>query len=106
MVSFMTWLKAVRSCLSVFESSALMLSSIIKIGGLTSSARAIEIRCFCPPDRLTPFWPSFVSYPPGSLLIKSCACAVFAASSTSACVASGLPKAILSRIVPVNRKDS
>ena len=42
-------------------STALVLSSRINILGLHRSARAMQRRCFCPPDTLTPPCPSSVS---------------------------------------------
>ena len=46
---------------SVAESTALVLSSRIRILGCLSIARAMHSRCFCPPDRFTPPCPSSVA---------------------------------------------
>ena len=45
---------------SVSGSSALVASSSIRISGLRSTARAMEIRCRSPPERLCPFSPMTV----------------------------------------------
>ena len=55
-------------------------SSKINIGGFLTIARAIAIRCRCPPDNDTPLSPIIVSYPSGNFLINSCAFAAIAAS--------------------------
>ena len=54
-------LKLSRIFASVAVSTALVLSSRIKIFGFLSNARAIHILCFCPPETLTPPCPSSVS---------------------------------------------
>ena len=46
---------------SVVASRALVQSSRMRIRGFFKRARARESRCFCPPERLTPPWPRFVS---------------------------------------------
>lgn len=48
---------------SLSVSRADVASSSKRILGLRTSARAIAIRCFCPPDNWVPFSPSLVSYP-------------------------------------------
>jgi hypothetical protein len=53
------------------ESSELVASSSNSTRGLRMSARAMEIRCFCPPLRLTPRLPMLVLYPSGSEMMKS-----------------------------------
>lgn len=58
---------------------------------------------FCPPLRRVPRSPTYVSYPCGRLMIKSCMFAFFAASMISSRVAPGFPYAIFSPILPVNR---
>ena len=50
-----------------------------------------QSRCFCPPESFTPRSPTFVSYPRGSVSMKSCAFAAFAAAITSSSDASGFP---------------
>mmetsp|Transcript_52352 Transcript_52352/g.146031 ORF Transcript_52352/g.146031 Transcript_52352/m.146031 type:complete len:82 (+) Transcript_52352:1756-2001(+) len=70
-------------------SSADVASSSSKIAGFLMSARAIAMRCFCPPDSLLPPWPTCVEYPSlRSALMNSCALAMRAASSISSFVAS------------------
>mmetsp|Transcript_21190 Transcript_21190/g.31528 ORF Transcript_21190/g.31528 Transcript_21190/m.31528 type:complete len:100 (-) Transcript_21190:1231-1530(-) len=61
------------SCTSASDvaSSALVASSSSKIVGLRSSALAIAIRCFWPPDNLNPLSPTSVSYCSGNSMIKS-----------------------------------
>ncbi|MNR61390.1 hypothetical protein D3C85_1831360 [compost metagenome] len=54
--------KAARSLDSVVTSRALVLSSKSSSFGLRNKALAMEMRCFCPPDKLTPFCPTTVSY--------------------------------------------
>mmetsp|Transcript_101140 Transcript_101140/g.274876 ORF Transcript_101140/g.274876 Transcript_101140/m.274876 type:complete len:99 (+) Transcript_101140:398-694(+) len=44
------------TCLSDSASRALVASSSSKTFGLRTSARAMAMRCFCPPDSLTPRW--------------------------------------------------
>jgi len=56
---------------SLAASNALVASSRRRIAGRFTSALAIAIRCFCPPDKATPLVPTLVSYPSGNWLIKS-----------------------------------
>ena len=53
------------------------------IGAFLRIALAIEILCFWPPDNLTPFSPTIVSYLFGNLWINSSAAANLHASSIS-----------------------
>ena len=69
----------------------------MRTGASTSRARAIAMRCCSPPDRLFPL-PNTVSKPSGRASIRSAMQAATAAARTSASVASGRPRAILSRI--------
>ncbi len=69
------------------------------IGASRTIARAIAMRWRWPPESLPPPASSSVSYPSGRLVMKSCAMAFFAASSTSASVALGRPKRMFSRTV-------
>jgi len=57
-VSFIIFVRA--SCIlnSVSTSTELVESSKIKILGFTIKARAIDKRCFCPPDNLVPLSPT------------------------------------------------
>uniref|UniRef100_A0A147BU43 Putative transposase is481 family n=1 Tax=Ixodes ricinus TaxID=34613 RepID=A0A147BU43_IXORI len=61
-------------------SRALVASSRIKTCGFFTRARAIAIRCFCPPETVTPRSPSTVSYCFGKEVMKSWAFACLAAS--------------------------
>ena len=70
--------------------------------GSVSSARAMAMRCFCPPDRVTPRSPTFVSYRSGRSSMKARICAASAAASISAGEASGRPKAMFSPMVAAN----
>mmetsp|Transcript_48642 Transcript_48642/g.120625 ORF Transcript_48642/g.120625 Transcript_48642/m.120625 type:complete len:99 (+) Transcript_48642:1722-2018(+) len=66
-------------------SSADVASSSSSTAGRLISARAIATRCFCPPDRRLPPWPTSVLYPsPRFSTMKVWAFACFAASSISA----------------------
>ena len=56
---------------SVTLSSAEVASSRIRIGGFFRKIRAIEILCFCPPERSAPLSPTFVSNPFGISIISS-----------------------------------
>mmetsp|Transcript_35558 Transcript_35558/g.93323 ORF Transcript_35558/g.93323 Transcript_35558/m.93323 type:complete len:104 (+) Transcript_35558:716-1027(+) len=70
-------------------------------------ARAIATRCFWPPDSLPPRMPTSVVYPsPRSVVMKSCAFAILAASSISACVAPGLPYAMFCATLPLKSTGS
>lgn len=50
-----------------YASRALRQSSIKYMSESAYNARAIEIRCFCPPDKFTPFSPISVSSPPDNI---------------------------------------
>lgn len=80
-VSFKVVEKLFRICASVAVSTALVLSSKIRIFGFLSSALAIQRRCFCPPETLTPPCPSSRSYPSANSLTKPsglcCLCSLF-----------------------------
>ncbi len=52
--------------------------------GSRRRARAIAIRCFWPPESVTPRSPTSVSYPAGIAVMKSCARAAVAAATTAA----------------------
>mmetsp|Transcript_56277 Transcript_56277/g.164486 ORF Transcript_56277/g.164486 Transcript_56277/m.164486 type:complete len:133 (-) Transcript_56277:1417-1815(-) len=68
---------------SLSASSALVASSSSRTFGLRTSARAMETRCFWPPESCTPRSPTSVSYPSGIAQTKWCAFARRAALSTS-----------------------
>ncbi len=63
-------LKYPNTCFSVLVSTALRQSSRITISGFLISARAIETRCFCPPERVTPRSPTMVSKPCGNSIMS------------------------------------
>ena len=86
--------------ISVLVSMEEVASSSISIGGIRSITLVIHKSCFCPWERLPPSSVITVSYPCGSLFIKLWECAFFAASIISSSVASGLPYAMFSFIVP------
>ena len=76
---------------SVTVSSAEVASSSISICGFFRKTRAMDMRCFCPPDSITPRSPIYVSYPSGMSIISLCISARTAASTISSSVASGRP---------------
>ena len=90
-------------CFSVRVSTELVASSRIRIGALETAARAMFNSWRCPWLKFAPSPSSIVSYPSGRRMIKECADAVFAASTTSSSVASSRPYRIFSRTVPVKR---
>mmetsp|Transcript_1241 Transcript_1241/g.2919 ORF Transcript_1241/g.2919 Transcript_1241/m.2919 type:complete len:87 (+) Transcript_1241:329-589(+) len=52
---------ACRTMVSLWASSALVASSRIRIGEFFTKARAMAMRCRCPPDIISPPWPTIVS---------------------------------------------
>ena len=64
---------------SVSVSTADKLSSKIRIEGFLIIALAIERRCFCPPDNVTPLSPITVSYLLGNSIMFSCSLAILLA---------------------------
>ena len=98
----MNFLNPMRISASVLVSTALVESSRIRIFGFLSSARAMQRRCFCPPETFVPPCSICVSYPSGNCVMNSSACARRHASSSSASVASGLPQRRFSLMVPEN----
>mmetsp|Transcript_10904 Transcript_10904/g.24811 ORF Transcript_10904/g.24811 Transcript_10904/m.24811 type:complete len:128 (-) Transcript_10904:989-1372(-) len=76
---------------SLSLSSALVASSSSRIFGSLSTARAMAMRCFCPPDSWTPRSPTSVENPAGRRETKLCALAALAAASICSCVASDRP---------------
>ena len=63
----------------------------LHLGGFFKKTLAMQRRCFCPPERVTPRSPMTVSYPSFMVRMKSWMLARFAASTTSSSVASSLP---------------
>mmetsp|Transcript_26370 Transcript_26370/g.84820 ORF Transcript_26370/g.84820 Transcript_26370/m.84820 type:complete len:473 (+) Transcript_26370:3-1421(+) len=105
-VSATTASSAACTTRSLSLSSADVASSSTRIGGSRTSARAMAIRCFCPPDSWTPRSPTMVSNPRGKASTKASALAVLAAARTSSSAAAGLPYAMLSRIEQAKRTGS
>mmetsp|Transcript_24438 Transcript_24438/g.78839 ORF Transcript_24438/g.78839 Transcript_24438/m.78839 type:complete len:142 (-) Transcript_24438:1803-2228(-) len=73
------------------ESSAEVASSRSSTFGSTRSARAMAMRCFCPPDSWTPRSPTSVSKPCSNESMKASALAVRAAVRIAASSALGHP---------------
>lgn len=80
---------------SLCESKAEVASSKMRIRGLWTIPLAIAMRCFCPPDSLTPFSPTIVFKPSVNSCTKSHAYAVFSACST---ISSSLLASLLSKL--------
>ena len=95
--------KASCTTASLSESNADVASSNNNMAGSFKMARAIEIRCFCPPESCTPRSPTSVSYPLGKDKMKSCALAALAAAMTDSREAEGRPYAMFSAILPTKR---
>ena len=74
---------ASRIFASVSASTADRESSKIMISGCRISICAIAVRCFCPPESVTPRSPTYVSYPFVKCSIVSSRLAVRAARRTS-----------------------
>ena len=91
---------------SVSVSTADKQSSKIKILGFLIIALAIETRCFCPPESVTPRSPKMVLYPFVKLIIFLWTSAFCAAAIISSSVASFLPNLMLSSIFSENKKGS
>src|SRR5947208_705756 len=94
-----------RTVASLSTSRPVMGSSRIRIGALRMSARAMAMRCRCPPDRVAPRSPMTVSYPSSSRRMNSWALAALAAAMISSTLASGRPYAMFSRMVAPNSSD-
>mmetsp|Transcript_46567 Transcript_46567/g.149534 ORF Transcript_46567/g.149534 Transcript_46567/m.149534 type:complete len:149 (+) Transcript_46567:1950-2396(+) len=91
---------------SLSVSSADVASSRSRILGLRTTARAMAMRCFCPPESCVPRSPTSVLYWSGSFMMKSWAFAILAASMISSSVAPSFPKAMFSRIDVANSEGS
>ena len=106
-LSFINPFSASRISDSVSVSTEDVESSRIKMRGFFNSVRAIATRCFCPPERVTPFSPTIVLYPSGKVKMTSCTAAAFAARSTSSVGTSrSTPYMMFSRIERLNKKGS
>mmetsp|Transcript_45315 Transcript_45315/g.87177 ORF Transcript_45315/g.87177 Transcript_45315/m.87177 type:complete len:80 (-) Transcript_45315:634-873(-) len=62
--------KAAWTAASEAASRADVASSNTKMGGSLTIARAIAMRCFCPPESCTPFSPTWVLYLSGKACTK------------------------------------
>mmetsp|Transcript_29630 Transcript_29630/g.85235 ORF Transcript_29630/g.85235 Transcript_29630/m.85235 type:complete len:170 (-) Transcript_29630:1618-2127(-) len=76
------WSIVVCTCSSDSLSSAEVASSKSKTCGRLAMARAIAMRCFCPPEKWQPCEPTKVSKPFGNALMTAPSCACSAASKT------------------------
>ena len=103
---FSNFFNLLRIAASVSVSTALKLSSKISIGLPLIIVLAIATRCFCPPERVTPFSPTAVSYPSSKLLITSCTEAILAALKISFSSVSEVANLILSLSVFENKNGS
>lgn len=87
-----------------FKESRFDVGSSSRIRGHSwRNALAIPILCFSPPDSVSPSSPTYVSYPFGSVIMKSWIDAFFAASIISSLDAPGFAIAILFAIESWNR---
>mmetsp|Transcript_11869 Transcript_11869/g.44166 ORF Transcript_11869/g.44166 Transcript_11869/m.44166 type:complete len:142 (+) Transcript_11869:5681-6106(+) len=91
---------------SLSASSADVASSNNSTCGFTSTARAIAIRCFCPPESLIPRSPTHVSRPLSRVRTNSATFARDMASQISSSVAPGAPNLQLSLIDLAKRTGS
>jgi energy-coupling factor transporter ATP-binding protein EcfA2 len=91
---------------SVSESTEAVASSSSSSGAFLSKARAIDSRCFSPPESFTPRSPTLVSSWPGRPRTKLSAWAAVRALHRSASEASRLASSRFSRTVPLNRNGS
>mmetsp|Transcript_84427 Transcript_84427/g.123505 ORF Transcript_84427/g.123505 Transcript_84427/m.123505 type:complete len:175 (-) Transcript_84427:654-1178(-) len=91
---------------SLSVSSALVASSSSNTDGFLIMARAIAMRCFCPPDSCPPFSPTSVSKLAGNSWMNPKAFDILAAATTSSLEAPGLPLAMFSEMVPAKRTGS
>ena len=94
---------ASRILASVAVSTAEVESSRISTRGFFKMARAMQRRCFCPPETFTPPWPRSVSKPSGIRERNSSAQAARQASHSSSSVAFSSPQRRFSRMVPEKR---
>mmetsp|Transcript_30852 Transcript_30852/g.48349 ORF Transcript_30852/g.48349 Transcript_30852/m.48349 type:complete len:166 (-) Transcript_30852:2198-2695(-) len=87
-------------------SRALVASSSRRMLGFLIIARAIAMRCFCPPESLPPFSPTSVLYLSLKDSMNEWALHICAASITSWSEEPGFPARILSMMLPMNRTGS
>ena len=102
-VLFKSSFKAFLISLSVFVSTADVLSSKIKILGFFKIALAIQSLCFWPPETFEPPCSIFVSYLSLNDSINSSAWAILHAFLISSSLANSLPHNKFSLIVPLNK---
>mmetsp|Transcript_54284 Transcript_54284/g.118071 ORF Transcript_54284/g.118071 Transcript_54284/m.118071 type:complete len:152 (-) Transcript_54284:636-1091(-) len=94
---------------SLSLSSADVASSKRRIRGFRINARAIAIRCFCPPLSCAPRSPTTASYPSVIFSTNSCAFAArhdFSISSSGGSPSSTHPYATLARTLPLKSTGS
>ena len=100
---------ASRTSRSVLKSSAENESSKIRISGCRYTARAMDSRCFWPPDTFEPPCAIAAAYPPSMRATNSLACATSAAALTrsirsadrpASCVALSAESSAASRLRP------
>mmetsp|Transcript_2689 Transcript_2689/g.3097 ORF Transcript_2689/g.3097 Transcript_2689/m.3097 type:complete len:112 (-) Transcript_2689:1642-1977(-) len=104
--AFIRLSRAACTMRSLSLSSADVASSSIKMVGSLITARAIAIRCFCPPLSWMPLSPTCVSYFSGNPSTNMWAFAALAAAITSWSVAPDFPCRMLSMIDAANRTGS
>ena len=95
---FWACLRAAWTATSFSLSRAEVASSSRRIWGSLTRARAMDIRCFCPPLSWVPCSPTTVLYCWGREKMKSWTLAILAALMMSSIVASSLPKRTFSAI--------
>ncbi len=93
-LSFINRSKASWICISVTVSTEEVASSRMRILACFRRARAMEMRCFCPTESLTPRSPTTVSRPSGSLADKLLGVGQ----------ANGLPQLLLRRVGPAKEQ--
>ena len=90
--------------IEAFASTALVESSRIKIFGLRRRARAMQRRCFCPPERFVPPLSSSVSYLSRKVETNLSAAAYFDILTISSSLASISPQRRLSAMLPAKSR--
>mmetsp|Transcript_66118 Transcript_66118/g.162771 ORF Transcript_66118/g.162771 Transcript_66118/m.162771 type:complete len:175 (+) Transcript_66118:114-638(+) len=103
---FMRLSRALCTIFSLALSSALVASSSSRILGSDTMARAIAMRCFCPPLSCVPRSPAIVSSLSGSFEMNCIAFALCAASAHSCTVAFSFPYRMFSSSVVAKRTGS
>mmetsp|Transcript_11683 Transcript_11683/g.28356 ORF Transcript_11683/g.28356 Transcript_11683/m.28356 type:complete len:184 (+) Transcript_11683:746-1297(+) len=91
---------------SLSASNADVASSNRSTCGLTNNARAMAMRCFCPPLSLMPLSPTHVSRPFSKLRTNSATLACSSAFHIWSSVASGAPNLAFERMLRANNTGS